>query len=138
MLEAHDWIAGVEPSADFLDLVWTGTQPAFVDTGAPNYLYVAWRSIVEIRLRTTLRLGDIWVALGQPAAGFAVPTASGSGFNQHLIYQHIGVEVGTFVRCAVRRQDLWRAPVDIRLHSRPLDYSDSQLDLVQLWRMPCP
>jgi hypothetical protein len=137
VLEQHEWIAAVEPSADFLDLRWSGTQPGFLDSDARNYLHVAWYAIGEIRLATTLSLGDLWVALGQPEAGFAVPTASGSGFNQHLIYRQLGVEVGSFVRCSAQRQDLWHVPVEIRLHNRLLDYSDSTLDLVELWRMPC-
>ena len=137
VLEAHQWIDAVDPSADFLNLLWSGSQPTFVDTTAPNYLFVSMRVVAHIRLRTTLRLGDVWVTLGQPEVGFSLPTAGGSGFNQYLIYKKLGFEVGAFVRCSAWREDLWRTPIEIRLHNRPLDYSDSQLDLVQLWKMPC-
>lgn len=117
ILEASAWIADVEPSASFYDLHWSGSQPDFIDAGSLNYFMAETQVVGQIRLRTRLRLGDVYGLLGKPDASYWLLSGSGSGVFHALIYTRLGVEVSGYAPCPTHRQDLWRMPVEVRLHN---------------------
>lgn len=116
ILEANRWIADVEPSARFYDLHWSGAQPDFIDADSLNYFMGDSRVVGQIRLRTRLRLGDVYSLLGVPDAGYWLMSGSGSGVFHARIYSQLGVEVSGYIPCPNRRRDLWFMPVEVRVH----------------------
>jgi hypothetical protein len=139
ILEANDWIAEVEAGGRFHDLLWSGTQPDFIDDDALNYFMIRAGVVDSIRLRTRLRLGDVVGLLGRPDDSFSWLTGSGSGVFYAMIYTQLGVEVSGFAPCPALRRDMWQMPVEIRLQRQNilLAYEGAGLQLLHRQPVDC-
>jgi hypothetical protein len=134
-LEAHPWITRVRHNAAFYDLEWSSTQPDFIDNTRVTYLFAPDDRVTQIRLRTTLPLGAVIAMLGQPTTVFVQPAAN--GFYPQFVYPDLGLEVSGYVACDQPLRRIWHTPVEMRLYEWAVDYSDSQLNLVEWWRLAC-
>ncbi|MAS36704.1 MAG: hypothetical protein CL610_22055 [Anaerolineaceae bacterium] len=113
--EANHWLNEVTQSGQFYDLVWSGSQPLFVDTGAPTYFMSETDRVGELRVRTHLRLGDILAVLDQPDAVYSRITQSGTFVT--IVYTQLGLEISGYWPCRMPRRHLWHIPVEIRMHT---------------------
>jgi hypothetical protein len=139
ILESSGWIAEVEDSGRFHDLLWNGQQPEFIDDDALNYLMIRAGVVDSIRLRTRLRLGDVVALLGRPDDSFSWLTGSGSGVFYAMIYTQLGVEVSGFAPCPALRRQMWQMPVEIRLQEQNilLAYEGAGLQLIDRQPVNC-
>lgn len=125
ILQANDWIDHVSQSAHFYDLLWSGSQPAFIDTSAPNYYMPRPDNRVgQMRLRTSLRLGDVIAVLGEPDLRFS--RLARSGIFHTIIYTRLGLEISGFAPCSMPYREIWYIPVEIRLHDIVYDSAQWQ------------
>lgn len=68
LLETQPWVDNVNVYVDLnvMAWVWTGEQPTWISSLESGVVSFNLRGVQTIRLRTTLRFGDVWLALGQP------------------------------------------------------------------------
>lgn len=132
-LSQHPWIASAEPSSGFIDLYWNGSQPAFINTSPPSYIW--GDAVVErVRIYTRLPLAEIQLLLGLPPAGAIRRTTTPRGMRHNIFYPRLGLEVSSFAVCPVQAAAIWRSPVVLQVDRRPVRYADYSYTTVTLAR----
>jgi hypothetical protein len=122
LIEDHEWVRNtviVKPindaSTTLLYWNWSGQQPSSVQGDWMGYLRTYHGRSTGVRIRTTLRYGDVWLALGGTRLGTIIP-ASGQA-NRALSYIAVFPEPSLLVWATVprnfTRQTLWQTLVEI-------------------------
>jgi hypothetical protein len=123
MLDEFEWVESVDLYIDLNSVVWTwsGTQPSWIDATERGVLTMDGKSVQYIRIRTNLKFGDVWLALGAPEQNIIRLAA----FNMRAVEQ-VAFYFGGNVRvvrnpmnCHLPVTDYWNQPVDILVDRQP-------------------
>jgi hypothetical protein len=138
LLHAHEWVAGVRQSGVFYDLQWSGSQPAWIDSGFHSHFRANGRLVDAIRIRTTLPNGLIFALLGQPDSGVINTPLNQAGLRHTARYEHSGAEISSLTACPMRRDSVWHTPVEVRYRSGFAQYRPYHYTRADWWALrPC-
>lgn len=94
---------------------WSGKQPAWIDSSQPGILTFDGSSISNIRVQSTIRLGEIRLALGEPGSQRTSNTQSPAGLrflSYAAIYPEKRLWISIGAPCPVRQPfDAFHQPV---------------------------
>lgn len=138
LLEAHEWIDRVERSSAFYDLIWSGRQPDWIDSSFRSHFRAAGDTVENIRIRTTLSVGRVFILLGRPQTGVLNAPLNQAGLRHTAIYNQNGAEINSLTLCPITRRSLWHTPVEIQYRDLSVLYSAYAYNLADwLALRPC-
>jgi hypothetical protein len=116
LLNANEWVKQVEvypvklPAAygSHPGAVWTwnGSQPAWIDASQPGVLTIENGLVSNIRLQSTIHLGEVRLALGEPGSQRTSNTQSPAGvrfLSYDAIYPANRLWISTGALCPVKQ-----------------------------------
>ncbi len=138
LLEAHDWIDRVEGSSAFYDFVWSGRQPDWIDSSFRSHFRAAGDTVENIRIRTNLSVGRVFIVLGPPQTGVLNTPLNQAGMRHTALYNQNGAEINSLTLCPITRYGLWDTPVEIQYRDLTVQYSPYTYNLADwLALRPC-
>ncbi len=129
LLEAHEWVRAVRKNGAFYDLVWSGTQPAWIDTSFSNHFRASALIVESIRLRTHVTVGTVFLTMGRPQSGAINTPLNMAGLRHTGRYTRNGMEINSLTRCPIGHDSVWRTPVEIHYRARAVDYHPYHFNL---------
>ncbi|MBW4439209.1 MAG: hypothetical protein KME04_18865 [Pleurocapsa minor GSE-CHR-MK-17-07R] len=121
LLEASPWVEriyysrGMDIDSGYLQWDWSGAQPAYINANRRGSLWFSQGLVQWVEIGTTLRFGDVWVALDRPQYGrVRTSSASDGRLFQVATYYDGGLSTRLDLRCPLDASRFWRAPVVLR------------------------
>ena len=120
VLQQHDWVTFVEyqpttpPSGGRLVWQWTASASSVIDPTRPGVAGIHRELVSWIQIPTTLALGDVWLAKGDPVK--AVTRAALPAHNRvrhYVMYDEQAVQWRSMIDCPWQLQRFWHASVDL-------------------------
>lgn len=123
-LQNHPWV-GQSPvimrsvydrRTFIIQWMWSGEQPDVIDTRWQGTINVAQNLVQNIRVRTTIPLGNVWLALGdtdQGVALFSLDRPKHRNTTYIAVYSDISLLVRSPTSWRVARHEFWRTNVEL-------------------------
>jgi len=95
---------------------WNGTQPTAIDARWPGMISISQNLVQSIRVRTTLPLGNVWLALGdtnQGVALFSLDRPRHRNTTYIAVYEDFAILVRSPTAWRVARREFWGANVEL-------------------------
>jgi hypothetical protein len=108
-LEAHPWVGEIFQTDLHISWHWSGIQPRLIDDSQDGLLRVTGGVVRQVRVRTLVPFGDIWVSLDQPDAALLVRPVSRFSVYQIAMYEREGVQAITTISCPTNPDAFWKA-----------------------------
>ena len=109
MLEANPWVGEIFQTDLHISWRWSGNQPSMIDASQDGLLRMAGGIVRQVRVRTHLRFGDVWIALDRPDGAVLVRPVSRYSVYQIALYEPEGLQAITTINCPMDPDSFWRA-----------------------------
>jgi hypothetical protein len=119
ILRSHAWMQNIDTSLydgfrGWITWEWNGHEPDWIIPSQQDSLWIDQNLVVNVNLLTSIRFGDIWLALGKPDWS-NVYYARGSPIMRVFHgYEHGTLIVMVNVECNAGMEGLWFATTSIR------------------------
>lgn len=108
-LEAHPWVGEIFETELHISWRWSGGQPRLIDASQDGLLRMGGGVVRQVRVRTHLRFGDIWMALDRPDGALLVRPVSRYSVYQIALYETEGLQAITTISCPIDPDHFWEA-----------------------------
>ena len=122
LLQQHDWVAEIDikPSTppDGGQLIWYWAKPVapMIDETRPGVAGIHRGIVTWIQIPTTLALGDLWLAQGEPTMAVTRESVPSHNLVRHyMMYGEQSVQWRSAITCPWRLQNFWLARLDLWL-----------------------
>ena len=125
LFSQHPWIGDYQMNRGMAWgtglLVWEWADPPadLIDRSRTGTAWIEDSIVYWLKIPTRLTFGEIWLALETPTRGLTQPTALFPPITLHTA-TFDDVRVNLALTCPLRRQKLWRTPVDVLYGSGPV------------------
>ena len=120
ILQQIDGVTDVEfqpttpPSGGTLVWQWTAAASPVIDPTRPGIAGIHREMVSWIQIPTTLALGDVWLAKGDPVKAVTRAALPSHNWIRHYVmYDEQAVQWRSVIGCPWRLQRFWHAPVDL-------------------------
>ena len=132
LLKNHAWVGDVEvvllnryangtvPEFGGLTWEWTGQQPALIDTRQRGYLEIYGSRAGRERLPTHIKLGDLWLSLGQPDRRFLFLLKDHVA-QLEAVYADLGLVITATWRCPADAWTIWHTGLTVGASTAGVD-----------------
>jgi hypothetical protein len=108
-LESHPWVGEIFETDLHISWRWSGSQPSMIDASQDGLLRITGGIVRQIRVRTHLRFGDVWMALDRPDGAVLVRPVSRYSVYQMALYELEGLQAITTINCPIDPDSFWMA-----------------------------
>src|SRR5690606_7929825 len=125
-LRANEWVDEVFVILNgfYGEWSWSGRQPSFVNTSSPGFLGAhssQYDVYYSMSIESTITLGEIYLALGQPDLSFFTHTerARSRTLVHSVYYNALGLQADGAVSCPATLAGLWQSNLTLYWGSLP-------------------
>jgi hypothetical protein len=108
-LNTSDWVGEIFQTDLHISWRWSGAQPALIDASQDGLLRVQGGVVRQVRVRTHIPFGDVWMSLRQPDDALLVRPVSRFSAYQIALYEEEGVQTISTIRCPTSPYEFWNA-----------------------------
>jgi hypothetical protein len=130
ILQAHEWVSEVRINNAGVLWKWNAHQPDFLQLSEPGFhafLETDGRIVTSIQVGTSLQLGNIWLAFGEPQQGsfgtmIRGDTAKPDNYFvfQTTAYDNLELWILVDTRCPINPSKIWHSRVSLEWNSTAL------------------
>jgi hypothetical protein len=109
LLQASEWVGEIFQADLHISWHWSGRQSPLIDASQDGLLGVSSGVVRQLRVRTSVPFGAVWLLLSHPDDALLVRPFSRYNFSQIAMYDQLGMQAITTVVCPVNPLAFWKA-----------------------------
>jgi len=120
LLEAHNWVSGVDehiwfstPGSSLFSWLWNGQQPHWINDQRPGVMTTRLNRIQSIKISTHISLGELWLSMPEQERIERLDQLAGTAGEYIVRYPARGFEAHIPLSCPLHLGAFWQSNAEL-------------------------